>query len=46
METKQKLDSLIARHLAFWEMADVDRPLMRVGTYKPLQPQQPFPLAA
>ena len=45
MKHNNELDQLKERHRGFWEMAEVDLPLTSIGTYKPLQPRQPFSLA-
>ena len=38
-------EALLTRHQAFWEMAPVEAPLLRIGRYQPLQRRQPLPLA-
>lgn len=39
------LTQVMARHRAFWTMAAVDRPLVSVERYQPLERRQPFLLA-
>ena len=40
-----QLEALLARHRAFWTMAEVDEPLERIGTYSPLAGRAPYPFA-
>ncbi|MBI3971587.1 MAG: hypothetical protein HY332_09895 [Chloroflexi bacterium] len=38
-------DGLLQRHRAFWHTEPADRPLARVGQYRPLECRQPYLLA-
>jgi hypothetical protein len=40
-----ELDQVLRRHRAFWDMEEVDEPLLSVGVYQPLQSRAPFRLA-
>ena len=39
------MKNILHRHMAFWAMEEVDKPLLSVGTYQPTQRRQPFQLA-
>ena len=41
----QIIDDILKRHKAFWDMEDVEKPLMRVGRYSPMGGGWHFPLA-
>jgi hypothetical protein len=45
MGQEDVIEQLLRRHRAFWEMEEVDRPLLSAERYQPLQPRQPIPLA-
>lgn len=44
-ESREQLERVFHRHRAFWEMEEVNQPLLSVGTYQDLEPRAPFPLA-
>lgn len=41
----EELEGVLRRHRAFWDMEEVDEPLLSVGVYNPLQPRAPFRMA-
>ena len=41
----QEIEDILKRHKAFWDMEDVEKPLMRVGRYSPMGGGWSFPLA-
>ncbi len=45
MTHTDSMDDLFRKHRGFWEMDDVDTPLMSVGRYAPLQNRDPIPMA-
>ncbi|MBT5873701.1 MAG: hypothetical protein HOH43_09795 [Candidatus Latescibacteria bacterium] len=45
MKHNESTDDLLRRHRKFWEMDDVDSPLMSVGRYVSLQNRDPIPMA-
>ncbi len=43
MNSREPIDLLLKRHRAFWDLDEVERPLMSVGIYSPPQRRESFP---